>query len=147
MRISKRSRYGIRMMLELALNYGKNPLQISEIAEREEISKKYLGQLIIPLKNAGYVSSIRGAYGGYILAKPPEAITIKELFTILEGDLSLAECTKNPTICKRTTLCSTRDIWKLISDRISGVLENMTLKDLAEDTRKKQSMQSFTYQI
>ena len=147
MRISKRSRYGIRMMLELALHFGKDPLQISEIAEREEISKKYLGQLIIPLKNAGYVSSIRGAYGGYILAKSPETITLKEIFTILEGDISLVECTKDPAFCRRTNLCSTRDIWKLISERISGVLETMTLKDLVDNTRKKQSMTSFTYQI
>jgi Rrf2 family protein len=137
----------MRMMLELALHYGKVPLQISEIAEKEEISKKYLGQLIIPLKNAGYVVSIRGAHGGYILAKPPESITLKEIFTLLEGDISLVECTPNSSACQRATICSTREIWKLISDRISGVLETMTLKDLADNTRKKQSIMSFTYQI
>ncbi|MBN2441308.1 MAG: Rrf2 family transcriptional regulator [Spirochaetales bacterium] len=147
MKISKRSRYGIRMILELALHYGKEPLQISEIAQKEEISPKYLGQLIIPLKHAGYVSSIRGAYGGYVLAKPPEKITIKEIFTLLEGPVSLTECTTNPDICKRTAICCTRDIWKLISDRISGLLDTITLMDLVEDTKKKQSMIAFTYQI
>jgi len=147
MRISKRSRYGLRMMLELAMNYSKKPVQISEIAKKEEISKKYLGQLIIPLKNAGYVSSIRGAYGGYILAKSPEAITLEEIFVVLEGDLSLVECTTNPQICRRTSFCSTRDIWKLISERISGVLKDMTLRDLVMDAKKKQDMVTFTYQI
>lgn len=147
MRISKRSRYGLRMMLELALNYGREPVQISEIAQKEEISKKYLGQLIIPLKNAGYVSSIRGAYGGYILAKPPKDITLKEIFMVLEGDISLVECTTNTHLCSRTTFCSTRDIWKLIADKISDVLQAMTLKDLADDTRKKLNKISFTYHI
>jgi Rrf2 family protein len=135
------------MMLELALHYGKNPVQISGIARREEISKKYLGQLIIPLKNAGYVSSIRGASGGYILAKPPNEITLEEIFIVLEGDISLVECTTNPKICRRTTFCSARAIWKQISDRISGVLQTITLQDLVNDTKKKLDMVSFTYQI
>lgn len=134
-------------MLELALHYGKKPVQISEIAQKEEISKKYLGQLIIPLKNAGFVSSIRGAYGGYILSKPPEDITLEEIFVVLEGDISLVECTTNPKMCRRTTFCSTRDIWKLISDKISGVLQTMTLQDLVKDAKKKQDMISFSYQI
>ena len=133
--------------MELAKNHGRGALPINIIAQRQDISIKYLEQLMATLKSAGFVKSIKGPKGGYILAKPPEEITLEEIFIVLEGDISLVECTTNPKICSRTTFCSTRDIWKLISEKISGVLQTMTLKDLAKDAKKKLNMISFTYQI
>ena len=85
MRTSTRSRYGVRLMLELALSHGKGPIFLKDIARRQEISDKYLSQIIIPLKSAGLVSSHRGAHGGYVLQREPARITIREIVEVLEG--------------------------------------------------------------
>ncbi len=134
MKLSSRTRYGIRAMLELALEYGKKPLQIKSIADRENISNKYLEQLIAMLKSAGLVRSIRGPRGGYMLAKPPQEISLKDIFVTLEGPFVSVDCLKHSDFTPGCTDCITRQIWDEIQNAISDVLSSRTLKDLLEQT-------------
>ena len=137
MRISTRLRYGSRLMLELALNYGKEPVFLKDIAKNEEISEKYLSQIIIPLKAKGLVTSFRGMNGGYVLAKLPSQITLREIVELLEGGLELLSCIGNPSICSRVSICATRDIWNLLGERIVQTLDSVTLEDLVKSHNRK----------
>ena len=137
MRLSTRSRYGVRLMLGLALNYNKGYTFLKNIAKKEDISEKYLSQLVIPLKARGLIASSRGAHGGYRLAKEPSLITIKDIVQTLEGNLSTVECVKNPSVCRRVPGCVTRDIWELLDEKISDTLSSITLKDLLESHKKQ----------
>lgn len=145
MKLSSRTRYGMRAILELALEYGKEPLQIKTISEREDISNKYLEQLIAMLKSSGLVRSIRGPRGGYVLAKPPAEIKLKDVFLTLEGPVAPAECLDHPEYCSRCTDCATREIWQELQDAIFGVLESITLADLVE--RSLRSKKTGIYHI
>lgn len=136
MRLSTRARYGTRLMLELALNFNQGTVFLKDIAKKEEISEKYLSQLVIPLKASGLISSSRGAHGGYRLAKPPSQITLMEIVQMLEGNLSLVECVKNPSICSRVSKCATRDIWGKLDEKISDVLSSVTLEDLVSSQKE-----------
>ena len=122
-------------MLELALHYNKGTVFLKDIAREEEISEKYLSHLVIPLKANGLISSSRGAHGGYRLAKSPSHITVKDIVQTLEGDLSPVECVKNPSICRRTSGCVTRDVWEKLDERISDTLSSITLKDLVKSQK------------
>ena len=122
MKLSTRSRYGVRLMLDLALNSTKGSVFLKDIAKEEEISEKYLSLIIIPLKAAGLVNSMRGAHGGYTLAKPASDITLKEIVDVLEGDTCLVDCVKNPSACSRSDTCASRDLWTILSDNISQTL-------------------------
>lgn len=146
MRISTRSRYGTRLMLELALNYNKSPVFLKDIAKNEDISEKYLSQIIIPLRTAGLVSSIRGAHGGYILAKQPIKVTVKDIVQVLEGDLILIDCLKRSASCKRVNICVTQDVWCKLGKTISDTLEKITLQDLVNQVNAK-SQQEVSYSI
>jgi Rrf2 family protein len=137
MKLSTRGRYGVRMMLELALHYGEGPVLLKEIAGRQGISEKYLWQLINPLKTTGLVNSLRGAHGGYILGKPPEAISLKAILQILEGSLCLVDCVDNPSLCERSLSCISRDIWGEASKNMQQTLEDTTLAALVERQKEK----------
>ena len=138
MKISTRARYGSRLMLELALYYGQKAVLLKDIAKNEEISEKYLSQIIIPLKAAGLVNSYRGAHGGYVLAKAPDQISLKDIVEILEGGLDLLSCVGNGAVCNRTSICATRDIWSLLGEKISQTLNSITLKDLVNIHKEKE---------
>lgn len=131
MKLSTRSRYGMRLMYELAINYGGDPVIIKNIASRQDISEKYLSKLIIPLKGARLVNSSRGSHGGYMLSRDPSQITLLEIVEILEGDITPVECVKNTKICNKTKTCPTRDIWCGLDRSIAGFLEGITLEELA----------------
>ncbi|HID56533.1 TPA: Rrf2 family transcriptional regulator [Candidatus Poribacteria bacterium] len=137
MRISTKGRYGLRAALELAIHYGGPPISAKEIAASQDISEKYLEHLIATLKNAGLVQSVRGARGGYKLARSPSQITLLEVLKPLEGDFSPVECVDRPEVCNRSSACITREIWKRIKDSIEDVLESMTLQDLVEEYNAK----------
>ncbi len=137
MKLSSRTRYGMRAILELAMEYGKKPMQIKMIADREDISSKYLEQLIAMLKSSGLVRSIRGPRGGYSLAKPPAEITLREVFQTLEGPMTPADCLEHPEYCPKCTDCATREVWQQLQDAISGVLNSYTLADLVEKSIQK----------
>ena len=130
MRLSTRSRYGTRMMLDLAQHYDKGPVQIGEIGKRQDISAKYLEQLIIPLKQANYVKSIRGPKGGHVLAKAPEEITVGEIVELLEGEINLSRCIQDPGMCGRSETCLTRGVWEMASEAMYNKLNSVTLSDM-----------------
>ena len=132
MKLSSRSRYGFRALLELAIAHGSGPLQIRTIAERENISNKYLEQLIAMMKSAGLVKSVRGPKGGYLLAKAPNEIRLSKVFTTLEGPLVVEECLEHAEYYPRCTDCVTRQVWLDMHNAIMGVLESMTLQDLVD---------------
>ena len=137
MKLSTRGRYGVRMMLELALHYGEGPILLKDIADRQGISEKYLWQLINPLKTTGLVNSQRGAHGGYVLGKAPEAISLKAILQILEGPLCLVDCVDNPELCKRSPSCISRDIWGEASKDMQRSLEDTTLAVMVERQKEK----------
>ncbi len=145
MKLSTRSRYGVRLMLELALNYGKGPIYLKDIARSEEISEKYLGQIIIPLKSSGLVNSTRGAHGGYLLSRPPSSITIRDIVDVLEGGLSLVECVQNPSQCTRINICVSRNVWAALENKINETLQSVTLEDLITQCQSKEG--ELTYSI
>jgi len=132
MKLSTRSRYGTRLMIQLAKNYGKGPLQIGDISEREGISVKYLEQLIIPLKKAKLIKSVRGPKGGHSLTKSPQRITIGEIVRAVEGNTELVDCITRPQVCERSNSCPTRDVWKSATQAMYKELDKTTLWHLAK---------------
>ena len=137
MKLSTRARYGVRLMVALALNYGQGLVFLKDIAKGEDISEKYLSQIIIPLRGVGLVSSSRGAYGGYSLAKDPSEITMKEIMDVLEGDCSLVDCVKDPSKCPRVPICASHDVWAIIGGKISETLSSITLDMLVKMNQEK----------
>ncbi|MDQ8738861.1 MULTISPECIES: cysteine metabolism transcriptional regulator CymR [Bacillales] len=134
MKISTKGRYGLTIMMELAAKFGEGPTSLKSIAERNQLSEHYLEQLVAPLRNAGLVKSIRGAYGGYILSKDPETITSGDIIRILEGPISPVDFTEEDDPAKR-------QLWLRIRDSIAEVLDSTTLADLInfEDEGKPDS--------
>ena len=138
MKLSTRTRYGIRAILEIAENYGKGPLQTKVIAERQEISVKYLEQLMALLKSARFIRSIRGSKGGYILAREPQEIKISDVFSALEGSsIITVECLGNDNFCARAADCTARQLWAEVQNAVMTVLESKTLQDLLDKTKAK----------
>ncbi len=144
MKLSTRTRYGVRAILELAGNQDKGPMQIKTIAHRQDISVKYLEQLMTILKSAGFIRSVRGAKGGYILAKPANQIKLSDVFNALEGPVTTVECLENESSCKRAADCVTRQVWAEVQRAIESVLQSMTLQDLVDRTKDKKAL---SYQI
>ena len=124
MKLSTRTRYGIRAMLELAGKYGEGPLQIKVIANRQDISIKYLEQLMAMLRSGGFVRSIRGSKGGYMLSKVPAQIKLDELFTCLEGPVVTVECFEDENYCARAADCVTRQVWAQMQAAMVKVLQS-----------------------
>jgi len=132
MKLSTRSRYGTRLMLDLAQHYREGPLQLGDIAKRQEVSVKYLEQIIIPLKKARYIESVRGRKGGHVLTKPPEEITVGEIVALLEEGSGLVESAQDTTVCERSDICPTRLLWQEAYEAMFDRLEAITLADLVE---------------
>jgi len=147
MKISTKIRYGARAMVELASHYGEGPIELKEIANKENISLKYLEQVINPLRADGLVKAIRGAKGGYSLAKPPSEICLYDVIEILEGPLNLLECLGDAKACQRISSCVTREVWKEVSDAISKIFYSVTLEDMVNRKREKEKNNSPMYQI
>ena len=137
MKLSTRTRYGTRALFELAKSYGKGPLQIRIIAAQQDISGKYLEQLMAILKSAGLVRSVRGAKGGYILAKAPNQIKLSEVFDCLEGPVATVECVENDSFCARVADCVARQVWMQVQEAIMNVLQSITLQDLVDRATDK----------
>ncbi|MHB1377668.1 MAG: RrF2 family transcriptional regulator [Candidatus Humimicrobiaceae bacterium] len=138
MKLSSMSRYSTRLMVELALNYDKGPIFLKDISKSQEISFKYLSQLIMPLKIAGLVKSTRGAHGGYFLARPPKDIRLSEIILAVEGTLNPVECVDNSNICSRANTCVTRDIWAEIGTKCFKLLDSYNLQKMINLHLKKQ---------
>ena len=144
MKLSTRTRYGIRAVLELAKNHGQNPVQLKIIARNQGISVKYLEQLMAMLKSAGIVKSIRGSKGGYILAKSPDQIRLSDCFNCLEGHVVTVECVENDNYCPRTCDCIAREVWAEVQKAVMAVLESMTLQSLIDKAKHDKTLH---YQI
>jgi Rrf2 family cysteine metabolism transcriptional repressor len=147
MKLSTKTRYGTRALLELALQEGKEPVFLKDIAARQQISLAYLEHLIAPLITGGIIRSVKGPKGGITLAKSPNNIKLSEITQLLEGSLAPVECIDHPEICKRSSKCAARDVWSELKAAIDGVLETTTLQDLAERQRKKGLPESKMYYI
>jgi Rrf2 family iron-sulfur cluster assembly transcriptional regulator len=141
MKLSTRSRYGTRMMLDMAQHYDKGPTQIGAIAERQDISVKYLEQLIIPLKQAKYVQSVRGPKGGHMLAKPPDEITVGEIVDVLEGGIHLTHCVENPDVCEKSKDCLTRTLWEEATQAVYDKLGAVTLSEMIRSSKRLRGCQ------
>ncbi len=134
-------------MLELASHYGEGPIELKEVAKKENISLKYLEQVIIPLRSAGVVKSVRGSKGGYSLAKSPSEICLNDLVEILEGPVDLIECLRDPKACQKSSFCVTRDIWKEVSEAIYRIFHSVTLEEMVNRKREKEGLIPPMYQI
>jgi len=140
-RLSTKGRYGTRLMLNLAQHYnnGKEAIILKNVSEDEEISIRYLEQIIIPLKISKLVKSIRGAGGGYTLARKPSQIKLNEILHSLEGSCCLVECVDDDEYCTRMGTCATHDIWKNASALLHDYFEKTTLQDLMTLEKRKKS--------
>ncbi len=140
-RLSTKGRYGTRLMLNLAHNYnnGNDAIILKNVSDSEEISIRYLEQIIIPLKINKLVKSIRGAGGGYILARHPSQIQLSDILNSLEGTMSLVDCVEDDDYCDRVDVCATHEVWKEASSMLQDYFESLTLQDLTdrEDKKKK----------
>lgn len=133
MKISTKGRYALRLMLDLAIHNTGEPVRIKDIAARQEISDKYLEQIISTLNKAGYVKSIRGPQGGYRLTKEPQQYTVGMVLRLTEGSLAPVACLEDEVnTCVRQDSCATLRLWKMINDSVSSVVDHVTLADLVE---------------
>lgn len=135
MKLSTRGRYGVKAMVDLAVNYGDDPISIKSISDRQGISEYYLEQLFGPLRKAGIIKSTRGAQGGYILNRSPEQITVAEIIQVLEGPIEISDCIEG-VACSNEDYCATRLLWEKIKNSIDSVLDSTTLNDIVEDYYK-----------
>lgn len=133
MKISTKGRYALRLMIDLAENSSGNPVSLKDVAKRQGISDKYLEQIISVLNKAGYVRSVRGAQGGYLLKSDPEIYTVGMILRQTEGSLAPVSCIEDDEIiCDRQEQCVTSIVYKKINDAISNVVDNITLQDLVD---------------
>lgn len=134
MKLSTKGRYGVRMLLDLALHQGEGQRTLKEVSEAQNISQKYMSRLLPKLVRAGFVKSARGVDGGYQLCKDPAEITFLQIVEIMEGPICLTPCVKD-TNCPRFDLCPATDIWKRISNSMREVLANVTLQDVIDSAK------------
>ena len=133
MKISTKGRYALRMMMELAQNKDGKPVSIKEVAGRQNISEKYLEQIIAVLNKSGYVKSVRGPQGGYVLLKEPREYTVGMILRLTEGSLVPVECLEyHESECPRKEKCATLKVWERLDKSIKEVVDNITLEDLLE---------------
>lgn len=142
MKLSTRSQYGLRIMLNLGLHAGDSPLQLSEISSRERISEKYLGQIIMPLRSSGLVNSVRGAQGGYLLSRPAGSITVLEIVEALEGEVRIVEPSGAGESPVSVTV--TEQVWNKVNDCIRTVLTEYTLEELLLRYSKEAALFDFS---
>ncbi len=139
LKISTKGRYALRLMLDLALCEKDKYIALKDIAERQQISVKYLEQIISVLGHAGYVRSVRGTGGGYMLAKEPKDYTVGMILRLTEGSLAPVSCLESETnTCPRAEQCVTLTVWEKLYDAINGVVDSITLEDLVKETKAKQ---------
>ena len=134
MRISTKGRYALRLMLDIAMNDAEGkPVRVKDIAKRQEVSGKYLEQIVSVLTKAGYLRSIRGPQGGYLLTKRPDEYTVGMILRLTEGSLSPVDCLEEGApVCNRMDSCTTILLWRKLDDAIRGVVDKVTLQDLVD---------------
>ncbi len=133
--------------MDLAAHSAAGNVPLKEIASRQEISEKYLWQVVNPLKTAGLIRAASGPGGGYILSRPPGEITLREILEVLEGDGGLVPCAETLSGCLRSNACAAREVWREVEDKIGRVLASLTLADLAEKERSLARYAVASYEI
>ena len=144
MKLSTRGRYGIHTMYDLALNAESGPQSIKAIAERGGMPEAYLEQLIAALKRSGLVTSTRGAQGGYMLARPADAISVGDVLRVLEGGLNLVNCLDGEDCCEKACACPSRIVWQKLRDGMNAIVDGITLQDMVEDYRRMNAQEDTT---
>jgi len=138
LKLTTKGTYGLKAAFELARAYGGNPIPLKDIAQSQELAEKYLEQLLALLKKAGIVQTVRGASGGYTLSAPPDCITVNQVLTALEGDMTIVECQRGKK-CKNEDSCATKAVWQRISESVTTALEEITLQNMVDDYFKGQA--------
>jgi Rrf2 family cysteine metabolism transcriptional repressor len=139
MKVSTRARYALRAMMDLAMHNDGRPVLVKNIAERQKISGHYLEQILISLKVAGLVSSVRGAGGGFYLARQPSLIRLSEIMQVVEGTTAPVACVDVPDRYARSSFCAARDVWVEVKKAVDGVLESFTLEDIVNRQREREA--------
>lgn len=147
MKLSTRMRYGTRALLDLALYAEQGPTPLRDIAERQQLSPKYLEQVLVALQTADLVRAVRGPKGGYVLSRPPARINLREAYEVLEGSEGFVRCTTDPKVCARASICVAQEVWASLYETCMKALESITLEDLAQRARQKQSLSADEYYI
>ena len=146
MKISTKGRYAVRLMLDLALHNTGECIKVKDIAERQSVSEKYLEQIVGVLNRAGYLVSVRGAQGGYRLARDPKEYTVGMILRLTEGSLAPVACLDTgAVVCERADTCETLEVWKELYDAINQVVDGVTIADLVE--RRQQHLENLDYSI
>ncbi len=147
MKLSTRGRYGTRLLLDLAMHGGPDPIPLKDIAQRQEVSLRYLEHLVVFLISAGIIRSTRGPKGGVALAKPASEIRLDEVIQILEGSIAPVDCVDDASVCDRSAACAARDVWTELKKAMTRVLESVTLEDLVERQKVKEQSEMAMYYI
>lgn len=141
MKLSTKGRYGVAAMYDLALHYGSGPISLKSIANRQQISEHYLEQLIGTLRKTNFVKSVRGAQGGYTLARNPAEIIVGDIIRVMEGPTAPVDCLlgkeEHNEYCDHASYCVTRGVWAKVRDAIDNVLDSITLEDLCKDNKSQ----------
>lgn len=145
MRVPMKVDYGVRALVELALNYGEGPLQTAEIAYRQGIPEAYLDQLMTTLHKFGFITSRRGPQGGHRLAMDPDEIKLSMVMATLDGNSSPLDCLINPDDCVFSDSCAQQEVWKAVEEAIRNVLSKISLADLAR--RQRRLVEEAVYQL
>ncbi len=133
MKISTKGRYALRIMIDLAMHLDRGPIRVKDIANRQNISEKYLEQIIALFNKAGYVKSIRGAQGGYLLTKEPKDYTAGMILRLAEGSIAPVSCVEDATEnCEKRGACVSAMLWQKMNDAVNDVVDNTTLQDLVD---------------
>lgn len=147
MKISTRFRYGTRAMVALAAVYPETALSVKMIAQRQQLSIKYLEQIMAALKGSGLIKVVRGGRGGYMLSRGPATIKVFEVYHALEGSLCLTDCLEQANGCEMAGMCPTRDTWAEMTAALKEILQRTTIQDLEERQRQKMKANKFMYHI
>ena len=143
MKISTKGRYGLRILIDLATHNNGKPRLIRDIAQAQQISEKYISRLVIALRRAGLIRSVRGVNGGFHLAKQPGEITLLEVLEIMEGPVAIVGCVNPKPVCERRSLCGVRTIWQQLNDNIRDMMSNVTLDEILEACKKQNADNAF----
>lgn len=146
MKLSTKGKYGVKALFELAMHEGAGPVSLKAIAERQGLSEHYLEQLAAPLRKAGIINAVRGAQGGYMLARPASQITVGDVIRVLEGPVGFTDCsTEGEADPSCAANCPVHGVWERVTQQIIAVIDSITLQDLVDQAQAEQD--NFVYQI